>query len=75
MDIQKILLDFEKDKETKEFKIALDSTVNEINKLFEERIKKLNGKITLLENNLKAYRNVNSQIEFMLKEKLHENNR
>lgn len=66
--LKKILLDFDKRKEKKGLKISLDEAVNEIELL-------VNIKVENLEKQIKLFKEIESQINFMLTKKLEELNK
>jgi len=63
--LKKILLNFDKGKETKGLKVSLDEAVNEIELL-------INIKVENLEKQIKTFKEIESQIIFMLNQKLNE---
>ena len=63
--LKKILLNFDKGKETKGLKVSLDEAVNEIELL-------INIKVEHLEEQIKRFKEIESQICFMLNQKLNE---
>lgn len=63
--LKKILLDFDKGKEEKGFEVSLNEAVNEIELLI---IKKVEN----LEKQIKRFKEIDSQINFMLNKKLNE---
>ncbi len=63
--LKKILLDYEKGKETKGFEVSLDEAVNEIELL-------MNLRVENLEKQIKTFKEIDSQIQFMLNKKLNE---
>lgn len=63
--LKKIILDYDKRKETKGFEGSLDEAVNEIELL-------INIKVEKLEKQIKIFKDVESQMNFMLTQKLNE---
>lgn len=66
--LKKILLDFDKTKEKKGLKVSLDVAVNEIELL-------VNVKVENFEKQIKIFKDIESQINFMLTKKLEELNK
>ncbi len=65
--LKKILLDFDKGKETKGFEVSLNETINKIELL-------ISVKVESLEKQIKTFKAVHSQMNFMLNQKLSEFN-
>lgn len=63
--LKKILLDFDKKKDIKGIEVSLNEAVNEIELL-------INKKVENLEKQIKRFKEIDSQINFMLNKKLNE---
>lgn len=63
--LKKIILDYDKEKEEKGYEVSLNEAVNKIELL-------INLKIESLEKQIKTYKEIDSQLSFMLNQKLNE---
>lgn len=63
--LKKIILDYDKEKEDKGYEVSLNETVNKIELL-------INLKVESLEKQIKTYKEIDSQLNFMLNQKLNE---